>query len=168
MRDGLNDDGMVNTEDCSKCTQFVDQRWDENDNEEIRNRFVTGNLAKAALRNALPAANTEEENDDVYGDFEDLETGEKHENHQTDDALAATTHKGDDLEAEERRLKKLALRAKFDSQYPFISLCIPYLIWTVTSNNPTPLFCKKTSFSWNKGECHIYCFKVLTLVESWL
>ncbi|KAH1224663.1 Ribosome biogenesis protein BMS1 [Glycine max] len=110
VRDGLNDDGMVNTEDCSKCTQFVDQRWDENDNEEIRNRFVTGNLAKAALRNALPAANTEEENDDVYGDFEDLETGEKHENHQTDDALAATTHKGDDLEAEERRLKKLALQ----------------------------------------------------------
>ncbi|KAG4973892.1 hypothetical protein JHK87_030713 [Glycine soja] len=110
VRDGLNDDGMVNTEDCSKCTQFVDQRWDENDNEEIRNRFVTGNLAKAALRNALPAANTEEENDDVYGDFEDLETGEKHENHQTDDALAATTHKGDDLEAEERKLKKLALQ----------------------------------------------------------
>lgn len=128
MRDGLNDDGMVNTEDCSKCTQFVDQRWDENENEEIRNRFVTGNLAKAALRNALPAANTEEENDDVYGDFEDLETGEKHENHQTDDALAATTHKGDDLEAEERRLKKLALRAKFDSQYPFYLSSYTYLI----------------------------------------
>ncbi|KAL2592036.1 hypothetical protein AAZX31_12G047600 [Glycine max] len=117
MRDGLNDDGMFNTEDCAKCTQFVVQRWDENDNEEIRNRFVSGNVAKAALRNALPAANTEEDNDDVYADFEDLETGEKHENHRTDAAFAATTHKGDDLEAEERRLKKLALRAKFDSQF---------------------------------------------------
>jgi len=115
MRDGLDDDGMINTEDCSKCTQFVQQRWDE----EIRNRFVSGNLAKAALRNALQTANTEGENEDVYGDFEDLETGEKHENNQTDDALAATTLKGDDLEAEERRLKKRALRAKFDSQYPF-------------------------------------------------
>nr|KYP66001.1 hypothetical protein KK1_012279 [Cajanus cajan] len=110
MRDGFNDDGMVNTEDCSKCTQFMDQRWDEKDNEEIRNRFVSGNLAKAALRKALPRANAEEENDDVYGVFEDLETGEKHENDQTDDAFAATTHKGNDLEAEERRLKKLALQ----------------------------------------------------------
>jgi len=113
MRDGLDDDGVVNTEDCSKCAQFVNQRWDE----EIRNRFVSGNLAKAALRNALQSANTEGENDDVYGDFEDLETGEKHENYRTDDA--ATTLKGDELEAEERRLKKRALRAKFDSQYPF-------------------------------------------------
>ncbi|XP_014494083.1 ribosome biogenesis protein BMS1 homolog [Vigna radiata var. radiata] len=113
MRDGLDDDGMVNTEDCSKCTQFVHQRWDE----EIRNRFVSGNLAKAALRNALQTANAEGENEDVYGDFEDLETGEKHENNQTDDVLAATTLKGDDLEAEERRLKKRALRAKFDSQF---------------------------------------------------
>ncbi|XP_027353799.1 ribosome biogenesis protein BMS1 homolog isoform X2 [Abrus precatorius] len=116
MRDGLND-GIVNTEDCSKCTQFVDQRWDEKDNEEIRNRFVSGNLAKAALRNALPKANAEVENDDVYGDFEDMETGEKFENYETDDAFAETTHKVDDLEAEERRLKKLALRAKFDSQF---------------------------------------------------
>ncbi|KAK7341555.1 hypothetical protein VNO80_24489 [Phaseolus coccineus] len=104
MRDGLDDDGVVNTEDCSKCTQFVDQKWDE----EIRNRFVSGNLAKAALRNALQSANTEGENDDVFGDFEDLETGEKHENYRTDDA--ATTLKGDDLEAEERRLKKRALQ----------------------------------------------------------
>ncbi|CAJ1933369.1 unnamed protein product [Sphenostylis stenocarpa] len=110
IRDGLNDDGVVNTEDCSKCTQFVHQRWDE---EMIRNRFVSGNLAKAALRNALQTANTEEENDDVYGDFEDLETGEKHENYQTDDALAATKLKEDVSEAEERRLKKIALHAKF-------------------------------------------------------
>ncbi|KAL2328881.1 hypothetical protein Fmac_022308 [Flemingia macrophylla] len=118
IRDGFNDDGMVNAEDCSKCTQFVDQRWDEKDNEEIRNRFVSGNLAKAALRKSLATANTEEENDDIYGDFEDLETGEKHVNDQTDDAFAATTHVENDLEAEKQRLKKkLALRAKFDSQF---------------------------------------------------
>ncbi|XP_019413320.1 PREDICTED: ribosome biogenesis protein BMS1 homolog isoform X2 [Lupinus angustifolius] len=115
-RDGLND-GMTNVDDCSKCAHFVDQRWDEKNNEDIRNRFVTGNLAKAALRNPLPKSNTEEENGDLYGDFEDLETGEKFENIQTDDAFAAKIPKGDDLEAEQRRLKKLALRAKFDSQY---------------------------------------------------
>ena len=129
MRDGLND-GMVNTEDCSKCANFVDQRWDEKDNEEIRNRFVTGSLAKAALRNSLPKGNTEEENDDVYGDFEDLETGEKYENYQTDDAFAATIDKGDDLEAEQRRLKKLALRAKFDSQYLFLFFPLSLFILT--------------------------------------
>ncbi|KAJ1410469.1 Ribosome biogenesis protein BMS1/TSR1, C-terminal [Sesbania bispinosa] len=65
MRDGLND-GIVNTEDCSKCAQLMDQRREGKDIEEIRNRFVTGNLAKAALRNAPPKTNTEEENDDVY------------------------------------------------------------------------------------------------------
>ncbi|XP_015952101.1 uncharacterized protein LOC107476745 [Arachis duranensis] len=116
MKNGLND-GMVNTEDCSKCEPSVDQRWDEKDNEGIRNRFVTGNLAKAALRNSVSNGNTKEENDEVYGDFEDLETGEKYDNYQTDDAVATTVHKGDDAEAEQRRLKKLALRAKFDSQY---------------------------------------------------
>ncbi|XP_061353794.1 uncharacterized protein LOC133298512 isoform X2 [Gastrolobium bilobum] len=116
MGDELND-GMINIEDFSKCAQFLDLRLNEIEDEEIRNRFVSGNLAKAALRNALPKANIEEENDDAYGDFEDLETGEKYENNRTDDAIAATVHKVDNLKAEERRLKKLALRAKFDSQY---------------------------------------------------
>lgn len=118
---------MVDPEDCSKCAQFTNQRWNEKDNEEVRNRFVSGNLAKASLRNALTKANTEEDDDDVYGDFEDLETGEKYEIHLTDDAFATTPHKGDDLEAEneKRRRMKLAKRAKFDAPYPFLSLCIP-------------------------------------------
>ncbi|MED6123684.1 Glycoside hydrolase 2 (Mannanase, beta-galactosidase) [Stylosanthes scabra] len=116
MKNGLND-GMVNTEDCSKCEHSLDQRWDKKDSEGIRNRFVTGNLAKAALRNSLSNGNNEEEKDEVYGDFEDLETGEKYENYQTGDAVATTIPKGEDEEAEQRRLKKLALRAKFDSQY---------------------------------------------------
>ncbi|XP_039689953.1 ribosome biogenesis protein BMS1 homolog isoform X3 [Medicago truncatula] len=119
-RDGL-DDGMVHTEDCSKCAKLMSQKWDEKDHGEIRNRFVSGNLAKAARRNALQKANTEEEeedeDEDVYGDFEDLETGENHENYKTDDAFAITTQKGVDREAEERRLKKLALHAKFVSRY---------------------------------------------------
>ncbi|KAK7257890.1 hypothetical protein RIF29_32200 [Crotalaria pallida] len=90
QRDGLND-GMVNIEDCSKCAHFVDRRWDEKDNEEIRNRFVTGNLAKAARLN--PPSNSD-------GDFEDVEN-------QKDDGFA-TTPEGVDMEAEQRRLKKLA------------------------------------------------------------
>lgn len=114
---------MVDPEDCSKCAQFTNQGLIEKDNDEIRNRFVSGSLAKASLRNSLKKANTEEEDDDVYGDFEDLETGEKYENYQTDDAFATTPHMGDDLEAEKRRRMKLAKRAKFDAPYPFPSLC---------------------------------------------
>jgi ribosome biogenesis protein BMS1 len=117
---------VVHAEDCSKCAKLMSQKWDEKDHGEIRNRFVSGNLAKAA-RNALHKANTEEEeeDEDVYGDFEDLETGENHENYKTDDAFAIITQKGVDKEAEERRLKKLALHAKFVSRYPFLALLIP-------------------------------------------
>lgn len=114
---------MVDAEDCSKCAQLMSQKWDEKDNEEIRNRFVSGNLAKAALRNALQKDNTEEESEDVFGDFEDLEAGEQYELYQTEDGFALTTNKGVDLEAEQRRLKKLAKRAEFDAQqYPFLAL----------------------------------------------
>ncbi|CAI8616694.1 unnamed protein product [Vicia faba] len=115
MRDGP-DDSMVDAEDCSKCAKLVSRKWNEKDQAEIRNRrFVAGNLAKAALGNALQKPNAEEDDEGVYGDFEDLEAGENNDIYQTD--AVATTHKGVDSEAEERRLKKLARRAKFDAQY---------------------------------------------------
>lgn len=122
MRDGP-DDSMVDAEDCSKCAKLISRKWDKEAEEEIHNRFVSGNLAKTARKNELQKANTEEDDEDVYGDFEDLETGENSEIYQTD--AVATTHKGVDLEAKQRRLKKLALRANFDAQYPFFSLRIP-------------------------------------------
>ncbi|KAI5390369.1 ribosome biogenesis protein bms1 isoform X2 [Lathyrus oleraceus] len=114
MRDGP-DDSMVDAEDCSKCAKLISRKWDKEAEEEIHNRFVSGNLAKTARKNELQKANTEEDDEDVYGDFEDLETGENSEIYQTD--AVATTHKGVDLEAKQRRLKKLALRANFDAQY---------------------------------------------------
>ncbi|KAK9932209.1 hypothetical protein M0R45_019455 [Rubus argutus] len=58
---------------------------------------------------------TFEDEDAVFGDFEDLETGEKH----TNETSNVANHKQAGLDEEERRLKKLALRAKFDAQYPF-------------------------------------------------
>ncbi|KAK4254819.1 hypothetical protein QN277_007910 [Acacia crassicarpa] len=117
MRGGL-DVENVNTEDCSKTTKFVAvKRWEDKDFEQIRDRFVTGDWSKAALRNQVSEATTGDKFDAVYGDFEDLEAGEKYEGHQTDSEVAKMAQKGEDLEAEERRLKKLALRAKFDAQY---------------------------------------------------
>ncbi|PPD70375.1 hypothetical protein GOBAR_DD32740 [Gossypium barbadense] len=114
------DGGNINTEDCSKSTKFSElKNWKEEEvYESVRDRFVTGDWSKGALRNQMSEAKTEE--DDMDGDFEDLETGEKYESHQKDDSSNGGIQKEDDDAIEERRLKKLALRAKFDAQYPFI------------------------------------------------
>ncbi|KAK9019642.1 hypothetical protein V6N11_054157 [Hibiscus sabdariffa] len=101
--DGENTD----TEDCSKSTSFSElKNWKEEEvYESVRDRFTTGDWSKGALRNQMSEARTEEE-DDKDGDFEDVETGDKF-----------GSHKEDDDAIEERRLKKLALRTKFDSHY---------------------------------------------------
>jgi hypothetical protein len=68
------------------------------------------------------------EDDSVYGDFEDLETGERHVAADADNDIeqeAATAR--DRTAAEERRLQKLALRAKFDAQY-LTYMCLLYFV----------------------------------------
>ncbi|KAE8683208.1 UDP-Glycosyltransferase superfamily protein [Hibiscus syriacus] len=78
LKEGL-DGGNINNEDCSKSTNFSDLKyWKEEDvYESVRDRFTTGDWSKGALRDQMPEARTEEE-DDMVGDFEDLETGEKY------------------------------------------------------------------------------------------
>ncbi|XP_047312141.1 ribosome biogenesis protein BMS1 homolog isoform X2 [Impatiens glandulifera] len=99
-------------EDSSKLiNQSSDKDWkDEALVQSIRDRFVTGDWSKAARRNQEPKEANSDADEDVYGDFEDLETGEKHGGQETASA-------GDNAQDEQRRLKKLALRAKFDAQY---------------------------------------------------
>ncbi|EXB55183.1 Ribosome biogenesis protein BMS1-like protein [Morus notabilis] len=111
----------LDVEDCSKFTNRASLKdWkDDKHIENIRDRFVTGDWSKAAQRNQTSEVNTNGDDDDVYGDFEDLETGEKHDGNRTNDAGKGISHNEDELAIEERRLKKLALRAKFDSRYPF-------------------------------------------------
>eukprot|EP00271_Cylindrocystis_brebissonii_P019000 TRINITY_DN5589_c0_g2_i1.p1 TRINITY_DN5589_c0_g2~~TRINITY_DN5589_c0_g2_i1.p1 ORF type:complete len:770 (-),score=259.46 TRINITY_DN5589_c0_g2_i1:710-2980(-) len=107
----------------------------------VRDRFVTGDWAKAARRDRGEAEEDEEEGDegedddenggeedgegedeDVFGDFEDLETGEKFGRRSgSGDGPANEEGTGGakdkkSAEDEERRLKKLALRAKFDAR----------------------------------------------------
>lgn len=116
MKEGL-DAEDVNVEDCSK---FIRSRksWKEKDViESIRDRFVTGDWSKAALRNQSSEFNREDD-DAVFGDFEDLETGERYGDHGMEESDKKPMQREDDA-VEERRLKKLALRAKFDAQYPF-------------------------------------------------
>ncbi|KAK0608744.1 hypothetical protein LWI29_035324 [Acer saccharum] len=109
------DSGNFNTEDCSKFKIYGSlKNWkDEEIYESIRDCFVTGDWSKAARRNQALEANSDD--DAVYGDFEDLETGEKHESHHID--VNGAIQNEDESAIEERRLKKLALRSKFDAQY---------------------------------------------------
>jgi ribosome biogenesis protein BMS1 len=57
----------------------------------------------------------------VFGDFEDLETGEQHVAVDPEGDVGEDAEPGNggglSAEEEERRLKKLALRARFDAQY---------------------------------------------------
>ncbi|GAV73539.1 DUF663 domain-containing protein/AARP2CN domain-containing protein [Cephalotus follicularis] len=117
LRDGLVD-GNVNSNDCSKYINYAkDKNWKKEEVcKSIRDRFVTGDWSKAARGNEVADANSEDD-DVVYGDFEDLETGDKHDGQDADDTGNRAVHNEDDLATEERRLKKLALRAKFDAQY---------------------------------------------------
>ncbi|CAM8899836.1 unnamed protein product [Rhodiola kirilowii] len=91
------DAGSIYNEDCSKFHSNVDLgNWkNTEDFESIRHRFVTGQ---------------NKGDDEVYDYIEDVETSEKF------DPKTKENHKEADLENEERRLKKLAQRAEFDSQ----------------------------------------------------
>lgn len=116
--DGQVDVEEPNADDCTKsqvdCSQLTD--WlNEETIESIRDRFVTGDWLKAARR-AEQMEGYEEDDDSVYGDFEDLETGEKYKD--GDASSGSENGKCDkDSTEEERKLKKLALRAKFEAQY---------------------------------------------------
>ncbi|KAB2615160.1 ribosome biogenesis protein bms1-like [Pyrus ussuriensis x Pyrus communis] len=109
--------GNWDVEDCSKFTNYSNLKdWkEEKFREGICDRFVTGDWSKASQRNQPTEAKVEDD-DDLYGDFEDLETGEKHGGNNSDDASNGADHKEDSAKGE-RRLKKLSLRAKFDAQF---------------------------------------------------
>ncbi|XP_050945584.1 ribosome biogenesis protein bms1 isoform X2 [Cucumis melo] len=101
----------ANSEDCSKHFKISNDL----DIESIRDRFVTGDWSKAALRNK--SSEVIEDDDSVFADFEDLETGEKYESYHAENTTDATVQTTEDSTIEERRLKKLARRAQFDATY---------------------------------------------------
>ncbi|KAL5732273.1 Glycoside hydrolase 2 [Ranunculus cassubicifolius] len=108
--------GYVNGEDCSKYTNHIKLKNWKNDEliESLRDRFVTGDWSKASRRGQ---AEDDEEDDSVYGEFEDMETGEKFDSEMDGDDVEKQKGEDEDPAAAERRRKKLALRAKFDAQY---------------------------------------------------
>jgi len=106
----------VDAEDCSKVVNTLLKDWSDEDLiRSIRIRFRAGGGA---------ADDDGEDGTTDYGDFEDVETGEVYKSQLSDEGN--TTQ---DPEAEERRLKKLALRERFDAQYPlpgflFLICCV--------------------------------------------
>lgn len=108
----------MDAEDYSKFFKTELRDWSDEDLiKSIRDRFVTGNWSKAALRGQEINEN-DVDDEEVDGDFEDLETGEVHTSKAYENTSGnGGTHKQDDLAMEERRLKKLALKAKFDAEY---------------------------------------------------
>lgn len=120
----------IDAEDCSKLhgqSSEVSAWLDSEKIESLRNRFVTGDWLEYERRRRgeedgsdSADGTTNDDTDEVYGDFEDLETGEQHAGGsgtpQVDTEPSEKLNKESE-EQQERRLKKLALRAKFDEQY---------------------------------------------------
>ncbi|VFR02601.1 unnamed protein product [Cuscuta campestris] len=138
----------LNAEDCSKINiQSSDKGWkDEDMIESIRNRFVTKGWSRAAAAGLPMESVIDDDDQDVFGDFEDLEIGEKIKSSQQ---ISNVSTKSDEIdEAEKRRLKKLALRAKFDAQYPSLIKCIVIILhfstviyWGFFTNGSVPIEC---------------------------
>jgi len=109
----------TDTMDTSKLILLNDdlEDWsDEETIESLRYRFITGDG-----NNKNNNGNGDGEEDEVYGDFEDLETGEvvKAEDNNNDDDENNENEVGDDGLTEEERLakKKEELKKKFDAEY---------------------------------------------------
>ncbi|VAH90664.1 unnamed protein product [Triticum turgidum subsp. durum] len=108
----------IDAEDYSKFLKVELRDWSNEDLiKSIRDRFVTGDWSKASVRGREVDENGEGD-EEIDGDFEDLETGEVHKSQAAESAAGKPgVHKEDELKVEELRLKKLALKAKFDSEY---------------------------------------------------
>ena len=111
--------GGVDAPDSSRV-RHESRGWDPDETiETLRNRFVTGDWA-AAERRKLGLADGAGDDDDgeaVYGDFEDMETGEKFGAGAPSGSDGDGDGDGDEDEAALRRAAKLAKKASFNSAY---------------------------------------------------
>ncbi|KAI8543112.1 hypothetical protein RHMOL_Rhmol08G0193200 [Rhododendron molle] len=112
---GRVDGDNVNIDDCSKFIIHASLKNWKNEAliESIRNRFVTGDWSKAAQRGQASESICEDD-DTEFGEFEDLETGQKYESRNACDDL----QEEDATKIEERRLKKLAAYTCNGSESP--------------------------------------------------
>lgn len=108
----------------------VDDWSDEETREALRNRFVTGDWGKSLGQEGKPPAEdngAEGSDEEVYGDFEDLETGEKFgpgadaaakgDSSDDDEGNEEEEQEDEELSIEERRKRKEAMKRAFDAAY---------------------------------------------------
>ncbi|XP_047508786.1 ribosome biogenesis protein BMS1 homolog [Pieris napi] len=89
----------------------------ETNKESLINCFVTGKRSSDEdAEELLKLDDASDGDDEMFGDFEDLETGEKHEAEETDKSNEGLKRKAD-LSKSEILDKKLKLKAKFDAEY---------------------------------------------------
>ncbi|KAI4368302.1 hypothetical protein MLD38_016876 [Melastoma candidum] len=100
-------------EESSKLVNYVSaDSWKEEDvRQSIRHLFLTGKGSRAASQNKIAVAGDPHDDDSLSGDFEDLETGEKHGTGFSQPDGEGANDKDTNDAIQERRLKKLALRA---------------------------------------------------------
>jgi len=114
--------------DCTVWKVDMPQDWElDAVIDRIRDCFVTGNWSKG--RDAEELMKLDDEEDEVYGDFEDLETGKKVDGNpegdggdEDEDEKPNVVNYGGDREKElakrkERMERKLKLKRQFDSEY---------------------------------------------------
>ncbi|CAG9132587.1 unnamed protein product [Plutella xylostella] len=116
--------------DLDECSFFYSldkpqlRDWTTDNNRQyLINSFVTGKRSADEDANELlklDDASEGDEEDELYGDFEDLETGEKHsaQEKKEEDAKEETgTKRKGEMTKAEIISKKLKLKAKFDAEY---------------------------------------------------
>ena len=110
--------GDIDALDATKPLDEQDtlSKWNDPEAmEQLRNRFVTGDWDAGAARNAARPGEEEDE-EDVYGDFEDLETGQVFTG--SDDVVTQAAAKAlEEVKREEIAAKKAAKKAAFDAAY---------------------------------------------------
>lgn len=110
--------------DVDECSFFyaldkpVIRDWTNEVNKQfLINSFVTGKRsADEDAEELLKLDDASDKDDEMYGDFEDLETGEKHEAKESDKSNQGLKRKADASNSEILD-KKLKLKAKFDAEY---------------------------------------------------
>ena len=112
--------GDIDAIDSTKVEEDPDalSTWDDPEAiEQLRNRFVTGDRDAGAARNAArPDEEESGDDDEVYGDFEDLETGQVFKG--GDDIVTQTAAKAlEDVKREQIAAAKAAKKAAFDAAY---------------------------------------------------
>ncbi|XP_072312801.1 ribosome biogenesis protein BMS1 homolog [Eucyclogobius newberryi] len=108
--------------DCSRFHPNESQNWDlQQVMDSIRDCFVTGKWEQSE-----DAATLLKEDDELYGDFEDLETGQVHKNQSVEEQVESNSEAEDkepplvqtvEEQSKQRLERKRRLKERFDSEY---------------------------------------------------